>query len=586
MIRRGRCRALLVSGGSVMLLLALGAGGADPKEGLGSPAHGAGEVLPRGPTHGETPAGVGPLLPRPILPGPLDPGGTEPDPLDPQDRRFRPRGPRSAGGPQVCAGGARALAGSEAEALVRAAAEALSENRLSAAVVDRQGRPLAIYQKPRGTPLADADLAVGLARTGAFFSNDQAPLSSRTVRFVSGVHFPPGIQRTPNAALYGIENTNRGCDLNVSYLGGQALPPARSVVNPGRCDVDFDTGCGTGPVTGKNQPFDDHPPGAPGLHAPAAVPVNPGGLPIYRGSSLVGGIGVFAPDAPSDHAEFAALTAFGPPGLSPLPQPLPAPGVVFIDGIRLPFVRQVDRPAGSSPGSPQGGPLLIGPLSGRCAPGGWLAGPAAGNDLAAGEVDQIITQSVAAAERTRAVIRLPLGSRARMVFAVSDLDGEILGLFRMADATVFSVDVAVAKARNVVWFSQGNLPGVPPGTAVTNRTIGFGAQPMFPVGIDGTAPGPFFGLFRDDYDHPCREGFDPASRNRNGVVFFAGSIPLYVNGRLVGGLGVSGDGVEQDDYVAFLGAAGFRPPEASWADRVVLRGVRLPFLKFPRNPEG
>jgi len=35
------------------------------------------------------------------------------------------------------------------------------------------------------------DVAVALARTGAFFSNDEAPLSSRTVRFISGIHFPP-----------------------------------------------------------------------------------------------------------------------------------------------------------------------------------------------------------------------------------------------------------------------------------------------------------------------------------------------------------------------------------------------------------
>jgi hypothetical protein len=64
-------------------------------------------------------------------------------------------------------------------------------------------------------------------------------------------------------------------------------------------------------------------------------------------------------------------------------------------------------------------------------------------------------------------------------------------------------------------------------------------------------------------------------------------MPLYDGaGNLVGGLGVSGDGVEQDDYVALLGAAGFVPAESTWADRVKIRGVRMPFLKLPRNPEG
>lgn len=525
-------------------------------------------------------AGTGDLG-QPFAPGPTAPGGLP-------GRPGSGAGGRPAVAP-VCPGGARALDAAEADGLARSAAQALDETRMTVAVVDRLGRPLVVYQKP-GTPAADADRAVGLARTGAFFSNDQAPLSSRTVRFISGVHFPPGVERTPNAALYGIENTNRGCDLRVAFLPKQSVPPARSVVHGGpcdaTCDTGCDTGCGTGPVTGKPQPGDSH--GGVPVHDPAAVAVDPGGIPVYRGTSLVGGIGVYAPNAPPDHAEFAALAAAigAAPALGPVPDPLPDPGVVFIDGVRLPFVRQVQRPAASSPDTPQVAPLVLGPTSGLCVPEGWLAGPTASPELSVTDVERIIGQAVAGAQRTRAVIRLPLGSRARMVIAVSDLKGEILGLFRMPDATVFSIDVAVAKARNVVWFSQGHLPGVPAGVAVSNRTISFGAQPLFPAGIDGTAPGPFFGLFQDDLAHPCAEGFDPASPNRNGVVFFPGSIPLYRGGQLIGGLGVSGDGVEQDDYVSFVGADGFRPPKDRWADRVKLRGVRLPFLKLPRNPEG
>ena len=72
----------------------------------------------------------------------------------------------------------------------------------------------------------------------------------------------------------------------------------------------------------------------------------------------------------------------------------------------------------------------------------------------------------------------------------------------------------------------------------------------------------------------------------NGLVFFPGSLPLYRDGRLVGGLGVSGDGVEQDDWVSWSAAPSFRPPREIWPDRVMVRGVRLPFLKFPRQPEG
>ena len=81
-----------------------------------------------------------------------------------------------------------------------------------------------------------------------------------------------------------------------------------------------------------------------------------------------------------------------------------------------------------------------------------------------------------------------------MVFAVTDLDGNVVGLFRMPDATVFSIDVAVAKARNVAYYADPtqlcsrstSSPGVPAGTAFTNRTFRYLAQPRFPEG--STAP--------------------------------------------------------------------------------------------------
>jgi uncharacterized protein GlcG (DUF336 family) len=176
-----------------------------------------------------------------------------------------------------------------------------------------------------------------------------------------------------------------------------------------------------------------------------------------------------------------------------------------------------------------------------------------------------------------------------MTIAVSDLDGTILALRRMPDATVFSVDVAVAKARNVIYFSgsagSADLPGVPAGTAVSNRTIGFGTQPFFPPGIEGSGPGPFFTLYTFDLAHPCTQGSQGANANQTGIVFFPGSVPLYKNGVLVGGLGVSGDGVDQDDYVTNAGAKGFDAANNIRADQVVIDTVRLPYLKFPRNPQ-
>ena len=108
------------------------------------------------------------------------------------------------------------------------------------AVVDRGGNILGVFRKAAAPVqvvgnfgvLVDAnDYAMGLARTGAFFSNDQAPLSSRTVRFISGIHFPPGVRNKPPAALYGIENTNRGCDF------GFAIPNVPRAAEPGRRTV-------------------------------------------------------------------------------------------------------------------------------------------------------------------------------------------------------------------------------------------------------------------------------------------------------------------------------------------------------------
>ena len=80
--------------------------------------------------------------------------------------------------------------------------------------------------------------------------------------------------------------------------------------------------------------------------------------------------------------------------------------------------------------------------------------------------------------------------------------------------------------------------------------------------------------------------------NQSGVVFFPGSAPLYkdvttgttTSRVLVGGLGVSGDGVFQDDDVTATAAIAYAPSSKKRADMVKVRGVRLPMFKFNRNP--
>ncbi len=466
------------------------------------------------------------------------------------------------------------LTAAEVNTIVNDASQSVNAP-LVIAVADRAGNILAVFRNPTapatatgnfGSTVDANELAVALARTAAYFSNNQAPLSSRTVRFISGIHFPPGVNGTGPADLYGIENTNRGCPFNTTFLPGKAISPARSING---------STTGLGVITGKADRNDGNP-----------NAVNPGGVPLFKGGGVVGGVGVVS--SSPQLAEFAAFSGAFNAGFLPTAAQLPPPGVVIVGGIALPFVNQTTIPSGAGPGSAAGS-YVVGPTAGALPPEGDLVGPNAGSGgLTQTDVATIIQQAVDTANRTRAVIRLPSGSRARMSIAVTDLDGTLLGLHRMPDGTVFSIDVAVAKARNVVWFSSagiGDLPGMPAGTAITNRTISFGSQPLFPPGIDGSGPGPFLNLYLNDIANPCSQGSQPANLNQSGIVFFPGSLPLYKNGVLVGGLGVSGDGVDQDDYVTFHGAQGFLPPANIQADNYSISGVRMPYLKFPRNPE-
>ena len=49
---------------------------------------------------------------------------------------------------------------------------------------------------------------------------------------------------------------------------------------------------------------------------------------------------------------------------------------------------------------------------------------------------------------------------------------------------------------------------------------------------------------------------------------FRAACRVYKNGVLIGGIGVSGDGVDQDDFVASAGAALFPPPAGRKADEL------------------
>ena len=558
------------------------------------------------------------------------------------------------------AGGiAQTLTADDVRAVLTIAATALSDETLAAAVVDRTGNILGVYSRA-GAVERTPDIAVSVARAGAMFANDQAPLSSRTVRFISGIHFPPGVKNTGTAALYGVENINRGCKVDVQgdAVFNAPFPRPTSIAGtfgqgagstPLPCEPSDTRGCARGGpmlddhgeplssvgiTTGKLDVFDT------GQDQLGEVPVNPGGIPIYRGGKVVGAVGVAG--VKPEFAEYAATAGAAGAGRGlDFSEPLGAPGAVFIDGLRLPFfgtctnitcIRKTlrGRPAGSAPGLVSNGTFIVQPRDGLQAPEGYILGPrgsTVADGLSVDEVRRIIDRSVDVAFRTRAMIRLPINQPARMTISISDESGAILALYRMPDGTVFSSDVAMTKARNTYYFStrEGydvlkNIAATsehdkytwspePPagkGWAITARTISFAGQPLFPPGIDleeqleeqDSEPqhGPWFDLYVYDSKNPCTEG-PGASRggnrnylNQSGIVWFPGSAPLYRGDRVIGGLGVSGDGVEQDDYVSQIGSEGFHPPDSLRVDNSVMtdskgRAVRMPYLKLPRNPE-
>ena len=653
------------------------------------------------------------------------------------------------------------LKASEVETLLKRASMATPSKDAIIAIVDRAGQILGVRVEEdvkntfagRDKDLVFAiDGAVAKARTAAFFSNTEAPLTSRTVRFISqstipqrvvesnpnitdinstlrgpgfvapigvGGHFPPEVRNTPLVDLLQIEHQSRDSSIHpgpdgIKGFGGDDLTLSRRFnVNPMF-------------VANKAQEYMKLFPESYGLQSglfttaqSRGIATLPGGVPLYRLVTvngkptpvLLGGVGVFFPgkdgyatfeqgfqhestrgslgpqtenerlNAPKVlEAEFIAYftaggTSAGPnnrvitpavngtapivPGISGIsgridlvgitleifgPHPTTASPIIGADrllqeGIRL--------GAGTGVDSGSDMPVVIDAKlpdthkaklykDANVVPEGWLVLPhdSSSDNIKAADVEKVIRDGIAQADITRAAIRLKdgrPGARTKMVLAVSDSKGEVLGLYRMKDATIFSIDVAVAKSRNTGYYASDRLDpadqvdanndalsDVPKGTAFTNRTFRFLAAPRFPTGAESDAPPGDFSMLTmrginprtgenlgnvplaaSVYADPAKASvvaFDAfnASRNfrdtldlknQNGIVFFPGSSAMYKNSSvLVGGFGVSGDGVDQDDVVTSVGEISLTAPANIRADQYFVAGVRLPYQKFNRNP--
>ncbi|GAY24289.1 heme-binding protein [Sphingobium fuliginis] len=274
--------------------------------------------------------------------------------------------------------------------------------------------------------------------------------------------------------------------------------------------------------------------------------------------------------------------------------------------------------------------------------------------LTTAEVTAILEEAFTVMSRARAQIRQPLDSRAQVTISLVDTRGQALGIVRSPDAPIFGTDVSLQKARTAAFFSGShaaadllgsssadvaafvgkartflNDPSALTGRyAFTDRANGNLSRPYFPDGEVGRPNGPFSrpiaqfnpfstglqsalvvgdlaahlavvtGASASDTPQRCSAVPTVSGQNRvqNGIQIFPGSVPIYRGNVLVGAIGVSGDGIDQDDMIGFLGLhnAGARvggfgnAPAAIRSDQIVVdlgnANVRLRYVQCPIAP--
>ena len=183
------------------------------------------------------------------------------------------------------------------------------------------------------------------------------------------------------------------------------------------------------------------------------------------------------------------------------------------------------------------------------APAKPAAAKASGASLSPADVAKVLDQAEAAAKSEESLLRVD-GSGAkqktRMHIWIVDRNGKVVGKRSMPDAWVGSIAIARSKAFTAAAFSSNE-------NALTSRSLGALTQPGGPLWNIGN------------------------SNRETGLIEFPGGVPLYKGSELIGAVGVSGDGVEQDEHVAAAGAKGFEPPAAIRIDTVTKNGV--PYTK-------
>lgn len=282
----------------------------------------------------------------------------------------------------------------------------------------------------------------------------------------------------------------------------------------------------------------------------------------------------------------------------------------------------------------------------------------AGQAITAAEAQGLMTSTLNIAYETRAGIRIPTNSFAQITATIVDLDGNVLAQARTPDAPVFGADVSRQKARSAVFFSRtdaaakinaitataSTVPGtfadyitrsqslIEPtvfsdGIAWSLVGIGDVSRPFYPDGIDGNPPGSLsisidrwslfstglqLDLVKQDFVNALTgvpvsafgcansngQGLPPVSGGKtqlaNGLQIFSGAFPIYRGSTLVGAIGISGDGIQQDSMVSFLGLQDFtdtsagtpitHAPAAIRSDNLAPDGINLRYTNCPAAP--
>jgi uncharacterized protein GlcG (DUF336 family) len=319
----------------------------------------------------------------------------------------------------------------------------------------------------------DAAAAIAKAITGAYLSSEGNAFSTRTASQIIQEHFNVGEANTPSGPLFGVQFSQLACSDFVQSTVQTPLAPS------------------------------------PGPHnSPLGLSADPGGFPLYKSGTVVGGVGVLAdglysldkdisaPDANLDDEAIAYAAAY-----SYLPAVDRRADEITVNGVTLRYsdvsAANLSSAPGSAPafntldasvgalipvsgyadGTVHAGTAYTDPSSGvRADTSGAFSGQdafifvdganspryptIAGTDGAAAlsqaEVQSILTSALGVAELARAQIRLPVGLNAQVTISVVDSKGTVLGMVRTRDAPIFGADVSLQKARTAALFSSAS----------------------------------------------------------------------------------------------------------------------------------